>query len=309
MKILNKIATLALFLLVAACVDDYTDANPKPLKDGPEIYVYPPATGVIKSTRNNPTTGAWEATPIAYVTKGQNASFTVNVVDAPGKLNAASATLSDTVGTVAVSGFEPLINQEKGSFSVVYTPRPDDPNSLFDDNIVNMSVSVTDKQAKTTQPNVTRVKAIPCIPAIDLAGFWRATAAGTTSDDFVDGSVGAGEQFSNLQSLVRLQIRTTGGNATVGLNVNVENAAVLNVTDASFGLYGAQGYTPINGRLSFCGNNVTGYVGLNAGGTAFASQGAHTITGTINPNGTITLNVSNNFGDTYTVTLVKAVLL
>ncbi|MBX2958082.1 MAG: hypothetical protein KF846_18100 [Cyclobacteriaceae bacterium] len=310
MKSIERIIIpLLLLVIVAACVDDYTDANPAPLKDGPEIYVYPPTTGVILSTRNNPTTGVYEATPIAYVTKGQNASFRTDVVDAPGLIDSVSTYLSDTVGTVAASGFDVLKGQETGTFSVVYTPRPDDPTSTFDDRIVNMSVTVTDKQNKTTQPRTTRVKAIACVPSIDVAVFWRATASGVSGDDFADGSVLAGGNFTNLKSLVRFQIRTSGGNATVGLNADVENASVVHITDSSFGLYGAQGYAPINGRLTICGNQVTGYTGLNAAGTAFSSQGAHTITGTINANGTMTLNVSNNFGDNFTVTLEKAVLL
>jgi hypothetical protein len=298
MKILFKITALCLLFAVTSCVDDYTDANPPAKKDGPELYVNKPATGAITSTRV-------DNSVITYITKGVDITFTGLVPDAPGLLDSVSVILSDTVGLVSVTGFDAIKGDEEGEFSIVYTPEPDDGASTFDDNIVSISATVTDAQGLTTAPQVTRVRAVACLPSINLQGFWRASSDGVTSDPFADGSVGAGGDFVGLETLVQLQIRATGGNATVGTNALTEQAGTLFITDASFGLWGAQGYTAPVGRLSFCGTDITGYVGLNAAGTAFSSQGNHAITGQINNDGTITLNYSNDYGESATVTLTR----
>jgi hypothetical protein len=303
MKMIYKLIILMIVATFVSCeVDDYSDANPKPLKDGPEIHVANPATLVVSSTRS-------DGSVITYVTKGQDANFEVNVVDSPGLIDSVSAFLSDTVGLVNVTGFDALKGSETGTFNMVYTPEPDGPGT-FDDNIVNLSVTVTDAQdpAKTTQPTVRRVKAIACVPTIDLSGFWQATSSGTSAKAWTDGSVAIGGNFTGLNKIVRLSIRTTGGNATVGTNVTTENAGVLFIDDASFGLWAKQAFaTPAVGRFTFCGNTLTGYSALNAAGTAFAvaPQGTPVYTGTINNDGSITINWSNTFGDVATITLVR----
>lgn len=300
MKILFKITALVLLIAVSSCVDDYTDANPTPPLDGPELYVDKPASGTITSTRS-------DNSVITYITKGTDVSFIGRVVDAPGLLDSVSVMLSDTLGTVSVSGFDALKGQETGEFSITYSPEPNDPASTFDDGIVNLSGTVTDQQGLTTAPQVTRIRAVTCLPSTNLQGFWRAVSSGTTGNAFADGSVAAGGSFVGLEKLVQFQIRTTGGNATVGTNALTEHAGVLFVTDASFGLRNAQGYTAPVGRLTFCGNTITGYTALTAAGTGFetAGQGTPVYTGTINPDGSITLTYSNTFGDATTVTLTR----
>lgn len=302
MKLRYKAILVLLLAGMVGCVDDYTDANPPPKKDGPELYVTPPSPGSIVSTRS-------DGTAVAYVTKGMDASFVGAIVDAPGIIDSVSAYLSDTVGTVAVSGFESIVGSEEGQFSVVYTPRPNDPASTFDDNVVTLNVTVSDAQKKTTAPQANRVKAIACLPSQNIQGFWMASATGVSGVAFSDGSVAAGETYS-IQKLVQLQIRTTGGNATVGTNAVVESAATLYITDAVFGLHQRQQgkTTPIPvGRFTFCGDQLTSYAALNAGSTAFATtaQGTPVYTGQINSDGTITLNYTNNFGDSGTVTLTR----
>lgn len=299
MKILFRIVAVYSLFICASCVDDYTAANPKGRKDGPAIYVYNPDNAVT-STRN-------DGSVITYVTKGEDALFEVTVVDAPGIIDSANTYLSDTVGIARVgTNFDALVGKETGTFTVAYTPEPNDPASTFDDRVVSLNVTVTDAQGKTTQPSTKSVQAIACVPDFDLTGYWRAVASGVTSEAFVDESVDAGGNYSNLSSLIRFQIRTTGGNATVGTNASRENAGVVFLPDASFGVYGKQGFAAPSGRLTVCGNSISSYQGLNSGGTAFASQGGHAITGTLNANGTITLNWTNTYGDTGTVTLTRA---
>lgn len=327
MKALNRIFLLGSLFASAACVDDYTEANDPAKPDGPQVYVSAPDAIVSKRTDNN---------DVVWVLKGQDATFNVNVVDAPGLVDSVALLMSDTVGSAAVSGFESLIGSETGTFSYIYTPEPDDPASTFDDRVVNATLTVSDANKKTTQADVQRIRAIDCLPSQNLAGWYKVSHTGTSTRALTTGAP-AGE--FTINSFSRWQIRTTGtttgtaSSATVvgqpvssTSNVFAESANELYIPDITFGLYGSQ-VTPAGGaartvvgaRLKFCGDVLVDWRMLNTAGTATVSKtvvpptatasgtaGAQyykTLTGQINDDGTVTLNWENYAGDTGTVTL------
>lgn len=303
MKTIYKLLTFLLVFGMAACVDDYTDANPKPLLDGPAIYVYAPNSTITSRRSDN--------VDVVYTTKGANIDFDVDVVDAPGGIASSTATLSDTVGTIAVgTNFNALVGSTAGNYTVTYTPRPDDPASTFDDRVVTATINIKDEQGKANQPETRRVRAISCLPTKNLAGWWRVTASGNNSIAFT-GDNGNGT-YTNLKAFVRMQIRTTGNTTGTGLNnsnVIAEHAGELFLSDASFGLYpkqivNGQPKAVPPGRVRFCGSTLTNYQALNGAGTAASGTQGITMTGTINDDGTVTINWQNLLGDTGTVTLV-----
>jgi hypothetical protein len=277
---------------LGGCLDEYAELNNAPRRDGPEIFLEVEPENNVKSTRVN-------GTEVVYVPFGKTVTFTVNVADAPGLIDSAFVTLdAEGRGTAVVDeeSFSAVRGAESGSFKVFYTA--DDDNTGF----VTLSVIVKDAQnvrneagfittpGKETEAATAMLRGIACIPSTNLVGTWTTVASGGDSED-VDGD--GGFDYSNLTASVTFAINTTG------TSLNGESASVVRVSDASFGLYPYQGFTAPTGRVTFCDNMLTDYTAL--------TNASHAImmTGQINTDGTLTINWSNKFGDSGTVTLTK----
>lgn len=278
--------------LFMGCLDEYSSANPPIRKDSPVVNSLTVTGEAIRSFRAN-------GTEVVYVEFGQKVVIDVNVIDAPGLIDSAIVSLSDkTIGTVAVvkPSFDAVRLKEKGTFQIEYTA--DDDNTGF----VTLSVTVKDTQNVKGEKDIIRTpgktsvvqsltfRAISCLPTRNLVGVWTATSSGDDSEDVDDDGT---FDYENLTSKVTFSINTTGS-SLLG-----ESAAIVRISDPTFGLYAYQGFAPPAGRISFCGDQIVGYIPLTGVGQAI------TMTGQINPNGTISLEWSNVFGDTGTVLLTK----
>jgi hypothetical protein len=291
----TKLIYVSIFLLsfwLLGCIDEYQAANPAPRKDGPAVFVSEAPANNIKSTRT-------DGSEVIYVPFGQTMTFDVNVADAPGLIDSAFVSLDvEGRGTAEIDmpSFNAVRGKDKGTFQVKYTAA--DVNTGF----VNLSIVVKDAQnirnesgfitkaGKESTAFTATLRSIACIPEIDLAGTWTTVASGDDSED-VDGD--GTFDYTNLTSSITFTINVTAA------SVNVENASVVRISDASFGLYGYQGFTGPRGRITFCGNSITAYQAIDNASHAI------TMTGQINSDGTLTINWSNVFGDSGVVTLTK----
>src|SRR5688572_19991040 len=93
----------ALFALtIASCVDDYMDANPPLPLDAPYAYV---SSSIEPTDDGIPLIG------------GEEVTFTIDIVDAPGVLNSVNFIFSKG-GEVVSHTFDQLIGKTSGSFDV-----------------------------------------------------------------------------------------------------------------------------------------------------------------------------------------------
>jgi hypothetical protein len=156
----------ALGLLAVGCVDDYQDANPESGLDSPWFYL---------------------STQVDTINQQGTITVAVGVVDAPGKIDAVTATLSDEdAGTVAVEGFDAVKGSETGTFNLVYTPAA----SGFEGD-VTMTVTVTDAQGedlqKTHQDAIDLFVIYVC-DGVDLAGDYAGQVTTTAGGLQAEGS-------------------------------------------------------------------------------------------------------------------------
>jgi hypothetical protein len=305
MKAIYKILFMGVLLVVmASCVDEYTDAQRPKTLDGPQIYVVAPDGSTVTSRRATGT--GFESPAVTYILKGQPTTFTVNVIDAPGLIDRVTVSLSDTLKshTIEAQNFTTVKGKTSGSFEVVYTPHPDDPAATYDDGIITLSITVIDAQNKSTGPQTVRVRAIPCIPSINLAGWWKATASGETSEPFLDGTHNEDMTYTNLNTNNKFQIRFSGGTAAQNAYAQAnEHGAQIMIPDITFGLWPKQGFAPVTARLRFCGSTLTEVRSASlSANTLFSASWA--ISGQVNEDGTITIEWEHVvFGDSGTVTL------
>lgn len=122
-------------LTVVSCVDDYMDANPPLPLDAPFAYV----TSSIPAGKDGiPLQG------------GEEVSFTIDIVDAPGALKDAEFTFSKG-GEVVSHTFDQLIGKNSGSFEVtVKAPYNLNGGSTF-------SVAISDSQEKPKVLTISQV--------------------------------------------------------------------------------------------------------------------------------------------------------
>jgi hypothetical protein len=153
MKTLSrKISAITMGLIsltIAACVDDYTDANPKTLLDAPTIRITSTSSNQAVATV---AANQFQNTYEAYASYGSPVQYTVNVIDAPGTIGEISVSASvPEFGSVALNqaSADALQGQETGSFNFTFTP-----NQALDpadgDRSLNIVVNVSDNQGKTT---------------------------------------------------------------------------------------------------------------------------------------------------------------
>jgi len=121
-KLFYRSYALAFLFLIFSCVDDYQDANPPPLLDGPALYSVDVANDLIKD--------------------GTSTTITANVVDAPAGIDSVAVTTADEngepLGTVSVD--TPINGQTTAQIEISYTA-PENTAGM-----VEISVQVFDKQ-------------------------------------------------------------------------------------------------------------------------------------------------------------------
>lgn len=293
------------FLVVVGCVDDYTDANPKPRLDAPTIRIAANGTNqeVITVSANR-----FQNTTLPYISSEGPTEFTVTVVDAPGKVSEVSVTPSvPEFGTVTLnsSTVSALMGQEVGEFKFTYTPTAPPADHL--DRPLNLVVAVTDSQVdENGEPNPkTTTLTIPttivsCLTD-EAVGTYKVTAASGNLDG------GTAYTLTDLQE-------DSGGEIFVEITKEGPGRYVMDeMTGGVWPTYYPGRANPALEAV-ICGTTVHGYpTGLVA--AAGGVEREFTITGTRTSGNTITITWSyqrldaptpaNPAKGTYTLTKVN----
>lgn len=247
------------------CVDDYQDANPPRQLDAPAGFLSEPTGDVIKATNTGGTT-------LLFIPRSGQIIFSVGIVDAPGLLDSASATLSNSVqpedlGSITAD-LGSALGTEGGSVTWTYVA-----DTIPGDENVVLSVSDGQNPPKTTQFTVSeavRIADTDCFSNEDLVGFYSTVSSGFDAEN--------GEDYEDLESTVEFRINTG----------SVNHPGLYRLTDGSFGLYGLQGFSGNFINVEVCGSEI-----LNAD-----EEFENNFSGSIDGDGTITIVWSNTFGDT-----------
>lgn len=99
-KLIYTTLALAIMAVIISCVDDYIDANPPRLKDGPFFKV---------SLSEDSIKG------------GETFNFTINVIDAPGGIDSVSISNPQNVGSYTLDNLDALKGKTTGEITGVYT--------------------------------------------------------------------------------------------------------------------------------------------------------------------------------------------
>lgn len=256
--------------MASSCrVDDYTDANPPHKKDGPAGFLSVGGDAIVDTETNGNT--------FTYVPINGTATFSIDVVDAPGLIDSVSAVLSDELGELAIDltakgkevGLVPVTYTAGAIFSTGTTTvgNEDIEIEIFDSQSPRKSVAFVPDQIKTV--NAT------CFASRPLVGFYDTVTSGFDSE--------TGANYSDLKAVVEFRINAGGTN----------HPGFYRLTDGSFGLYPLQGFANNFINVTFCDNAV-----VNAN-----EEFANTFSGALNADGTISITWSNTFGDTGTTVM------
>ncbi len=281
---------LYLTLLIAAvtgCVDDYTEFNPPAQLDAPHFRVS--ATGsnqLIEATNVN----NWQKTYSAYVLYDDPVTFTVSVVDAPGKVGSVSVTGSvPDFGTITMdeASVNALVGKEQGEFRFTFTPNPDLTNKESEDRALNLVVNVTDMQLddkgredpKTTTMTIPTTIGGPCLGAPMLVGNWLVVDA--------SGSLDGVDPFE-LADLVE------AAGSEIVVAITRDRPGVYTLDEVTGGVWPIVYDTRANPKLkvNVCGSTISDREGANVAGAGTAAARTFTLDGTINGDGTITIEWS-----------------
>lgn len=277
---MRKYINLFLYAMMAivgfSCVDDYQEANPAPLLDGPATYLdYTGNEVVLTNTAGDEFT---------YVENGGTATFEISVVDAPGLIDSVSFSLTniqrpDNWGTVTIEGLDAVRGSSTGTFNVVYNAPVLDESVNFTFADENIIINVYDDQDPR---KVSEIISIPTIRTTRSECFSAGDFTGT--NDVVSSGFDAenGEDYSNLEAAVAFNVRPT------------EHPGIYFMGDVTFGLYPYQGYSAPAALVEVCDNNVTQI--LTGAAAEFNSW-----SGVYDPaTSTITFNWETIYGDTGT---------
>jgi hypothetical protein len=283
-KMKNIVLLLVGLLLAASCVDDYTDANPKPRLDAPTIRIS--ASGANQAMVSVPT-NRFQTTTQAYISYDGPTEFTVTVVDAPGKVSAVSVTPSvPEFGTVTLneSTVTSLQGQEQGDFKFTFTPNPNLPDES--DRPLNLVISVSDSQLNDegeANPKTTTLTVpttiVTCVSDDLEEGTYQVTAASGN----LDGNV--------AYTLADLEADNGG---PVYVEIESEFPGRYTMNEVTGGIWPV--YYPGRARPTFpidlCGTSVQGHPGATTAGSAPGPFRQFTVTGTLNTNGTVNITWS-----------------
>jgi hypothetical protein len=265
-----------LMVVISSCVDDYEEANPPRALDGP-FFTLEAGGDIIKTEDDGD-----------FLAAGETAEFVINVVDAPGGIEAVETSIDEEeLGAFEVdqASFNQVKGQTEGTFIVRFTPIVD----LDEDVTVNLAIIVLDGQdslkwfgrklAYQKSHEETYTVTLASCTSTGLAGTYDAIASGNTI------AAGSEVPYSDLESeIVITEIRP----------------GLYRISDISFGAYD-QIYnddTP-TGTVNLCGSDISDNVAIDQYDDPF------TITGQINGDGTVSINWNNTWGDAGVVTLTK----
>lgn len=273
----NFILLLAVTLMITtSCVDDFKDARPAIQVDGPAVFDTIGGDALFSTDR--------DGDPFTYVLNGGEGAVVLTTPDTPGLVGGVDVTLSNTVqptdiGATRVDAFSTVEGQSAGTFSVIYEA----PTLAAGETAVEkVSITVSDSQspAKTVsvEKDMKTVGDATCFASRDLVGSYTAVSSG------MDNNTGTQVPYTDL---------TVTGQEIYLLKSQGNHPGFIRITDGSFGLYATQGFSGNFVNITVCGNNITDM------GEEFTGM----TTGTLNDDGTITINWANTFGDTGTTVL------
>lgn len=285
---MKKLLYLTLLIaVVTGCVDDYTDFNPPAQLDAPHFRVGATGSNQLIEAVN---TNNWQKTYNAYVLYDEPVTFTVSVVDAPGKVGSVSVTGSvPDFGTITPdeASVNSLIGKEQGEFRFTFIPNPDLTNKASEDRPLNLVVNVTDMQLddkgaddpKTTTMTIPTIIGGPCLSAPIPAGNWLVIEA--------SGNLDGGDPFE-LADLVE-----TAGSQIV-VNITRDRPGVYTLDEVTGGVwpvvYDTRAIPEL--KVNVCGSSITDREGANVAGAGTAAARTFAIDGTVNDDGTITIEWS-----------------
>lgn len=265
---LRTLLSIFTAITLFSCVDDFEDANPPRLLDGP--FGFPKLEGAeLISTTD------LDNTAINFLPLNSEAQISVSIVDAPGVIESATYSLNNIVqpeplGTLSldISGVK---DKEKGTLVATYTTG-DVPGDE------TITITVVDRQGKKQDYTFeVRIANTDCFSNTDLSGFYNTVASGFNSE--------AGADYTNLEYTTQLYFRPGTS----------DNPGYYRMRNASFGLYAEQGYSEPFANLTVCGNQISTPEPIGADQLEY--------TGTVNGDGTISISWSNVYGDTGDVVL------
>jgi hypothetical protein len=281
-KIIYSVLATGMLFVAGACVDDYTDSNPPHKLDAPTLRLAETGTSVsLKVDGSNPYQYGYRT----YGAYSEPAIFEVTVLDAPGKIDAASVSFSiPEYGTATLdeASFNAIKGKETGTFKVIFTPNPNLPDE--EDRTGNFVVTVTDSQLDdkgVSEPLSTTltfpVVVVPCISR-GIEGKYKVTAA--------EGNVDGGDAYTltDLTDILEGDVEVT---------ISANQPGRFTISDATGGVWPAfyEGRAAAVVQVDYCGGSFTGHPGSLTAGSDPGPFRTFTIDGEVGA-GTITVTWS-----------------
>jgi hypothetical protein len=288
-KIMNKnIFLFAGFFLLISCVDDYTDANKPHQLDAPWI---------VLSATSNPDllvqtipVNAFQNRQDAFVGYGSVAQFVLNVVSAPGRVSNVSVSVSiPEYGSIAIdeASVNSLKGQTSGNFSFSFTPNPLLAGTA--DRRFDLVITVSDSQLDTKSGESAPLTSIITVPT-------TISKSGCLNSAIVPMSYKVVEATGNLDGAVPFTLQDIEDDlgAPVLVTVTRVRPGRYTLNEITGGIWPAFYSGRANPALdiNLCGTTISGHEGAVTAGAGTAAARLFTITGTLNNDGTITINWS-----------------
>lgn len=281
---MKRLIYLIIVTVMASCVDDFTDANPRARQDAPTIRLS--SSGESQTVLAIPV-NKYQNSFLAYAKYGETSTFSIVVIDAPGKVASVEVTSSvPDFATVNLnsSSVDALINQTEGSFSFNVIPNPELPDES--DRAVNIVVTVTDSQLDENGepfPKITTLtfplNLVKCISE-GIEGTYTVTEAAGNLDG------GALYTIDDLEE-------DFGGPILVNISQEFPGRFIIDeFTGGVWPLYYSGRARPIL-EVDLCGSTLSGHPGATTAqlpGSPVART--FTLTGILNIDGTIDIEWS-----------------
>jgi hypothetical protein len=266
-----------------SCVDDYTDSNPPHLLDAPTLRISNSEGegNILTTVTKNPYQYGYAAT-VPYTSP---VTYTVSIIDAPGKIGEISVAASipeygtatlDDASVAAIQG------KEKGDFNFTFTPNAD--FSEFPDRVLNLVVTVSDSQ-KNDKGEASPLSTTLTMPV---------TLAKCTTDDITPGvymvTAASGELDGGTAYTLDDIVADAGGDIYVQITkVRPGWYTIDEVTGGIWPTYYSTRANPALG-VDLCGTEISGHSGAVTTGAGGGAQRKFTINGTLNGDGTIDIS-------------------
>lgn len=283
----NFFAMMICSLVTIACVDDYTEANQPHQLDAPSLTVSATAGAnqLVRQVPVNPFQLNYEA----YVGYGGTSEFSVNVQRAPGKV--ASVNVAPSIpeyGTVTLNdgSVTALAGKTQGAFTFTFTPNPALVGTA--DRKFDLVITVTDSQLDTRTGESSPQATVVTLPTT----MAKAGCFGTGITPMIYRVTSATGNFDGGTTYTIDDIEADLGGPVL-VNVSMVRAGRYTFNEISGGIWPVYYSSRANPALDIdlCGTTITGHEGAVTAGSGTTAR-LFTITGTLNDNGTITINWS-----------------